>query len=155
TKPGVTPVRRVEENLLSLMAMPENSDDADNKKLVVLPAAKVPFFLPGALRARGTFLFGLKISLCATLCYIVYHALDYPEISTAVTTVFVAGLTSTGVMKQKLTHRVVGSTIGGLFLGLGSIVFLFPHMDSITALYGLVAGVSFIAAWCASGRRFQ
>ena len=155
TKPGVTPLRRVEETLYSLMAMPVNSGDADDKKLVILPAAKVPFFLPGALRARGTFLFGLKISLCATLCYIVYHALDYPEISTAVTTVFVAGLTSTGVMKQKLTHRVVGSTIGGLLLGLGSIVFLFPHMDSITALCGLVAVVAFIAAWCAAGRRFS
>jgi multidrug resistance protein MdtO len=151
---AVAPLRRVEETLLSLVAMPENSDDGDNKKLVVLPAAKVPFFLPGALRARGTFLFGLKMSLCATLCYIAYHALDYPEISTAVTTVFVAGLTSTGVMKQKLTHRVVGSIIGGLLLGLGSIVFLFPHMDSITALCGLVAAVSFIAAWCAAGRRF-
>jgi len=155
TKPGVTPLRRVEETLVSLIGMPENSDDGDNKKLVVLPAARIPFFLPGALRARGTFLFGLKISLCATLCYIAYHALDYPEISTAVTTVFVAGLTSTGVMKQKLTHRVVGSIIGGLFLGLGSIVFLFPHMDSITALCGLVAVVAFIAAWCAAGRRFS
>jgi len=155
TKPIVAPLHRVDETLRSLMAMSVNSGDSDEKKLVILPAARVPFFLPGALRARGTFLFGLKISLCATLCYIAYHALDYPEISTAVTTVFVAGLTSTGVMKQKLTHRVVGSTIGGLLLGLGSIVFLFPHMDSITALCGLVAAVSFIAAWCSAGRRFS
>jgi multidrug resistance protein MdtO len=58
-------------------------------------------------------------------------------------------------MKQKLAHRVVGSTFGGLLLGLGSIVFLFPHMDSITALCGLVAVVAFIAAWCAAGRRFS
>lgn len=153
--PAVAPLRRVQETVLSLMAMPENSGDPHDKKIVVQPAAKIPFFLPGALRARGTFLFGLKISFCATLCYIVYHALDYPGISTAVTTVLVAGLTSTGAMKQKLAHRVIGSAIGGLLFGLGSIVFLFPHMDSITALCGLVAVVSFIAAWSAAGRRFS
>ena len=150
----VSSLRRVEETLRALMAMPVNSGDADNKKLIVLPTAKVPFFLPGALRARATLLFGLKISLCATLCYIAYHALDYPGISTAVTTVLVSGLTSTGAMKQKLAHRVAGAIVGGLLLGLGSIVFLFPHMDSITALCGLVAGAAFIAAWCAAGRRF-
>jgi multidrug resistance protein MdtO len=44
--------------------------------------------------------------------------------------------------------------MGGLLLGLGSIVFLFPHMDSITALSGLLAAVTFIAAWSAAGRRF-
>src|SRR5262249_11636280 len=65
TKPIVAPLHRVEETLHSLMAMPVNSGDADEKKLVMLPAARVPFFLPGALQARGTFLFGLKISLCA------------------------------------------------------------------------------------------
>jgi multidrug resistance protein MdtO len=153
-KSTVSSLRRVEETLRALMAMPVNSGDADDKKLIVLPTAKVPFFLPGTLRARATLLFGLKISFCATLCYIAYHALDYPGISTAVTTVLVSGLTSTGAMKQKLAHRVVGAIVGGLLLGLGSIVFLFPHMDSITALCGLVALVAFIAAWCAAGRRF-
>jgi multidrug resistance protein MdtO len=154
-KSALASLRPVEETLSAMMAMPVNSGEPDDKRLIVLPTAKVPFFLPGALQARGTFLFGLKISFCATLCYIAYHALDYPAISTAVTTVLVAGLTSTGAMKQKLVHRVVGSTVGGLLLGLGSIVFLFPHMDSITALCGLVAVVAFIAAWCAAGRRFS
>jgi multidrug resistance protein MdtO len=90
----------------------------------------------------------------ATLCYILYHALDYPQISTAVTTVLVSGLTTTGAMKQKLAHRLAGAIIGGLIFGLGSIVFLFPQMDSITALCALVAPVTFIAAWSAAGRRF-
>jgi multidrug resistance protein MdtO len=49
---------------------------------------------------------------------------------------------------------LAGAIVGGLLLGLGSIVFLFPQMDSITALSGLVAAVTFIAAWSAAGRRF-
>ena len=150
----ILPLSRVQEILETMMAMPVDSGDPDDKKLIVLPAQKVPFFIPGALKASGTFTFGLKLSFCATLCYILYHALDYPEISTAVTTVLVSGLTTTGAMKQKLAHRLAGAIVGGLLLGLGSIVFLFPHMDSITALSGLVAAVTFIAAWSAAGRRF-
>ena len=96
----------------------------------------------------------MKISFCATLCYVAYHALDYPGISTAVTTVLVAGLTTTGAMKQKLAHRVAGSIVGGPILGLGAVVFLLPLMDSITPLCVLVAAVAFIAAWVAAGRRF-
>jgi multidrug resistance protein MdtO len=153
-QPEIAALRPVEGTLDAIMAMPVYSRDSGDEKLTVLPASKIPFFIPGALNAESTFAFGLKISFCATLCYILYHALDYPEISTAVTTVLVSGLTTTGAMKQKLAHRLAGAIVGGLILGLGSIVFLFPHMDSITALSGLVAAVTFIAAWSAAGRRF-
>jgi len=152
-KSGISALRHVEETLEAITAMPARSTDSGDDKLSVLPARKIPFLVPGALKAKSTFAFGLKISFCATLCYILYHALDYPEISTAVTTVLVSGLT-TGAMKQKLAHRLAGAIVGGLLLGLGSIVFLFPHMDSITALSGLVAAVAFVAAWTAAGRRF-
>jgi len=154
-KSEIAALRTVEEALEAILAMPGHSGPPEEEKLAVLPARKIPFFVPGALNAKSTFAFGLKISLCATLCYILYHALDYPEISTAVTTVLVCGLTTTGAMKQKLAHRLAGAIVGGLLLGLGSIVFLFPHMDSITALSGLVAAVTFIAAWGAAGRRFR
>jgi multidrug resistance protein MdtO len=153
-KSGIAALRHVEETLEAIIAMPVHSGDSRDENLIVLPANKIPFFVPGALTAKSTFTFGLKISFCATLCYILYHALDYPEISTSVTTVLVSGLTTTGAMKQKLAHRLAGAIVGGLLLGLGSIVFLFPHMDSITALSGLVAAVTFIAAWSAAGRRF-
>ena len=153
-KSGIEPLRPVEETLEAILAMPVRSADSEDEKLIVLPANRIPFFLPGALKAKSAFAFGLKISFCATLCYILYHALDYPGISTAVTTVLVSSLTTTGAMKQKLAHRLAGAVVGGLLFGLGSIVFLFPHMDSITALSGFVAAVTFIAAWTAAGRRF-
>jgi multidrug resistance protein MdtO len=153
-KSGIAVLRPVEETLEAILAMPVHSVDSGDEKLIVLPANRIPFFLPGALKAKSTLAFGLKISFCATLCYILYHALDYPGISTAVTTVLVSGLTTTGAMKQKLAHRLAGAIVGGLLFGLGSIVFLFPEMDSITVFSGLVAAVAFIAAWTAAGRRF-
>jgi multidrug resistance protein MdtO len=99
--------------------------------------------------------FALKISLCATICYIIYHAIDWPGISTSVTTVMITGLVTSGAMKQKLTFRLLGATVGGLVLGIGTEVFLFPYMDSITSLAIVVAAVAFLAAWIGAGPRFN
>lgn len=99
--------------------------------------------------------FGLKISLCSTLCYIFYSALDWPGISTAVITVLIVGLNTTGAISQKLVLRLVGSFIGGILLGIGSIAFLFPHMDSITSFLVLFCTVSFIASWIARAPHFS
>jgi multidrug resistance protein MdtO len=146
---------RVENVLHALLSMPTDNTAGRNKELVALPSKKVSFFIPGAMRSKETVAFGLKISFCATLCYIIYHAVDWPGISTSVITVIVTGLSSSAAIKQKLALRFVGSAIGGLILGLGATTFLFPHMDSITSLIVLVSFVAFISAWCASGPKFN
>jgi multidrug resistance protein MdtO len=150
--PYPTLLERVEGMLHAIRSLPTV---AESRQLVALPAKKVPLFSPGALTDRATVAFGLKLSLCATVCYVLYHALDYPGISTCVTTVFITGLSTTGAIKQKFVFRLVGAIIGGLIFGLGATVFLFPHMDSITSLVVLVAVIAFISGWCAQGRQFS
>ncbi len=150
--PHPTLLERVEGVLHAIRSMPTGAED---RQLVAIPAKKVPLFSPGALTDRATVAFGLKLSLCATVCYVLYHALDYPGISTCVTTVFITGLSTTGAIKQKFVFRLVGAIIGGLVFGLGATVFLFPHMDSITSLVILVAVIAFISGWCAQGRQFS
>jgi multidrug resistance protein MdtO len=150
--PNPTLLDRVEGVLHTIMAMPAGV--ARNETLVALPSHKVPILIPGALQKKETVAFALKISLCATLCYIIYHAVDWPGISTSVTTVLITGLSSSAAIKQKLIFRLLGSIIGGLILGLGATSFLFPHMDSITSLVVLIVFVSFGAAWWTSGRQF-
>jgi multidrug resistance protein MdtO len=156
-RPGTTfsLLDRVEGTIHALLTMPTDLDVAKNKELVALPSKKVPFLIPGAIRDKSTIAFGLKISLCATLCYIFYHAVDWPGISTCVITVMVTGLSSSGAIKQRLIFRLLGSVIGGLILGLGATTFLFPYMDSITSLVVLVAFVAFISAWSAGGPKFN
>ncbi|WP_353066877.1 FUSC family protein [Tunturibacter psychrotolerans] len=151
----VTLLDRVEAALHALLTMPTDASQMGNKELVAMPVRKAPFFIPGAAGRNDTIAFGLKISLCATLCYVIYNAVDWPGISTAVITVIVTGLSSSGAMKQRLFFRLVGSMVGGLFLGLGAISLLFPHMDSITSLVVLVGFVAFISAWTAGGPRFN
>jgi multidrug resistance protein MdtO len=99
--------------------------------------------------------FALKISLCATLCYIAYHALGWPGISTATVTVLLTAAGHSGAIKQKLMYRLLGSAIGGLLFGIGCTAFVFPLMDSIFSLTLLVGAIAFIAAWWAGGRRLS
>ena len=146
---------RIEGTLHSIVTMPVTIGALHNKDLVALPSNKIPFLIPGAMRQRESVAFGLKISLCATFCYIFYHAVDWSGISTSVTTVLVTGLSTSGAIKQRLIFRLLGAMIGGLILGLGATVFLFPHMDSITSLIVLEAGIAFIAAWISAGPKFN
>jgi multidrug resistance protein MdtO len=146
---------RVEVNIHSILVMPVDLGAAKNKELAVLPSRDVPFLIPGAIRDKDNIAFALKISLCATLCYIVYNAIDWPGISTSVTTVMVTGLSTTAAMKQRFTLRILGSLLGGLILGLGTIAFLFPYMDSITSLIVIVGAIAFAASWVSGGPRFN
>jgi multidrug resistance protein MdtO len=59
----------------------------------------------------------------------------------------VTGLSTIGVMKQRLTFRLLGAIIGGLSFGLGATAFLFPHMDSISSFVALVGFVAFFSSW--------
>ena len=145
---------RIETVLHSIRSMPQVDPSQDGKELIALPSKKVPLLIPGALRNQDNVAFALKLSLCATICYVFYHAVGWPGISTAVTTVFFTATGTTGASKQKLSFRVLGAAIGGLVFGIGSQALLFPQMDSITSLVALVGAVAFIAAWCAMGRYF-
>jgi multidrug resistance protein MdtO len=135
--------------------MPQGPLLAGGDDLIALPSKKVPIIVSGGLRSQDNLVFALKLSLCATACYVFNHAVAWPGISTSVATVFLTALSTTGAIKQKLLFRLIlAQLIGGLALGIGASVFVFPQMDSITSLVVLVAVVAFIAAWCASGRYF-
>jgi multidrug resistance protein MdtO len=156
-KPGPpsTLLDRVETMLHTIRDMPQHDRSTSGKDLIALPAKKVPLLIPGGLRNQDNLAFSFKLSLSATICYIFYHAVDWPGISTSVTTVFFTALGSTGASKQKLSFRILGAAIGGLVFGIGATALLFPQMDSITSLVVLVGAIAFIAAWCGTGRRFN
>jgi len=146
---------RVEGTLHSILAMPLGATAEEIRQLAAVPSSEVPLLTPGAIREKENIAFGLKISLCATICYILYHAIDWPGTSTSVITVMVAGLTTTAALKQRLAFRLLGASIGGLFLGLGATAFLFPLMDSITSFVIVVGSVAFLASWISGGARFN
>jgi multidrug resistance protein MdtO len=91
--------------------------------------------------------FALKGCLAASLCYIVYNAIAWPGINTAVTTCLLTALSTVGSSRQKQILRFAGALVGGFLLGMGSQVFILPYLDSITSFTVLFVLVTVLASW--------
>ena len=109
-----------------------------------------PFFRADALTNPRHYRFALKTTLAASLAYIIYTAMDWQDIHTAMVTCYVAALASTGETLHKLTLRIVGCLIGAA-MGIASILLLMPMMTSIGELMLLVFAGTAIAGWVSSG----
>jgi len=91
--------------------------------------------------------FALKGCMAAGLCYVIYNAIAWPGISTAVTTCLLTALSTTGSSRQKQVLRITGAIAGGFLLGMGSQVFILPYIDSIAGFVVLFAAVTVLSAW--------
>jgi uncharacterized membrane protein YccC len=107
-------------------------------------------FKPDAFTNPVHVRFALKVTFAAMFCYIFYSAVDWAGIHTAFITVIFIALESTEATLYKGMLRFVGCVIGGAFT-LFSIIFLVPHMETIASLLVLVAAVTAIAGWVATG----
>jgi len=108
------------------------------------------FFVPDAFTNSAHVHFALKVTFAAMFCYILYSAIDWDGIHTAFITCCFIALESTEATMRKANLRITGCIIGGA-IALFSTVFLLPHMETIASLIVLVAAVSAIAGWVATG----
>jgi len=93
--------------------------------------------------------FAIKGALAATICYVVYSAVDWPGISTAVLTCFLTALSTIGAARQKQLNRIAGAFFGGA-LGIASLVFILPNIDSIAWISLVIAAGTIFSAWFAT-----
>ena len=118
------------------------------------PPAHLPkpksFFVSDAFTNAAHVHFALKVTLAAMFCYIVYMAVDWSGIHTALITCTFIALETTGATLHKGILRIGGCIIGGA-LALFTIVFLMPHMVTIASLVVVVACASAVAGWVATG----
>jgi multidrug resistance protein MdtO len=113
-------------------------------------------FVADALSNPEHLKFGLKGCLAASLCYIIYNSIDWPGISTAITTCLLTALSTVGASRQKQVLRFAGAIGGGVVVGMGAQVFILPYVDSIAGFTLLFVVVTGIAAWFAtSGPRLS
>lgn len=116
----------------------------------VVPAAATPFVAPDALSNPTYIRFALKTTAAAVICFVVYTAIDWQGIHTAMITCYVAALGTTGETVHKLALRITGCLIGAA-IGVASIFWVIPHIDGIGALMALVFTGCLLGAWVATG----
>jgi multidrug resistance protein MdtO len=145
TLPELRELQLAIESLHSGMAAAINAGDAP------APAkTKKPLFIADAFSNPAHARFALKVTLAAMSCYILYSGLDWSGIHTAFITCCIIALENTGATMRKGWLRLTGCLTGGL-LGFLAIMYLIPHMESITSLVLLIAAVSAVAGWIAAG----
>jgi multidrug resistance protein MdtO len=157
--PQAMPLLPQMEKIVSLIAEVFMGSESLSEIALPPPNAGDPpqrFFLCDALSNPEYIKFALKGCLAASLCYIIYTALDWPGISTAVLTCGLTALTAIGSSHQKQFLRFAGAIVGGLVIGMGSQMFILPSLDSITGFTVLFIVVTCISAWFAtSGPRLS
>jgi multidrug resistance protein MdtO len=109
------------------------------------PSVKAAF-VPDAFTNPSHVRFALKTTAAVMASYIIYTGLDWPGISTCITTCFFVALGSLGETMHKLTLRLSGAVIGGIVGGL-CIVYVLPEMTDIGQLSLLIIAVTFACAW--------
>ena len=130
--------------VLNRLFLPDDSPEAKAR-----PKPK-SFFKPDAFTNPAHVQFALKATFSAMFCYLFYTGIDWTGIHTAFITCIFIALESTEATLYKGMLRLVGCVIGGAF-ALLSIIFLVPHMETIASLIVLVAAVTAIAGWIATG----
>ena len=107
-------------------------------------------FLPDAFHNPEYIRFASAGCLAASVCYVLYNALDWPGISTCVITCIVTALTTIGNSLQAQFLRLAGFIAGGLVLGLSAQILILPGIDSIFGFALFFAAGTAIAAWFAT-----
>ncbi len=113
------------------------------------PAA-APFFLPDAFTNPDYTRYALKTTAAAVIAYLIYTAIDWQDIHTAMITCYVVALGTTAETIHKLTLRIIGCLTGAA-MGIASVHVVIPMLSDVGGLMILVFIGTLIAAWVASG----
>jgi multidrug resistance protein MdtO len=124
------------------------SRSMDESFLIPDKIPRTKLLAPDAFTNPGHLRFALQGCTAASASYIIYNAIAWPGISTAVQTCLLTALSMIGVSRQKQVLRFAGAIVGGFVIGLGAQVFILPYIDSITGFTILFALVTAFSAWC-------
>ena len=94
--------------------------------------------------------FALKGALAATICYIIYQALNWPGISTCVVTTLICAQSSFGAGLKKSLLRLVGASLGGLAT-VATVIILLPNLQGAASFIVITSVLFFAASWLTVG----
>jgi len=108
-------------------------------------------FVPDALQNPEYVRFAFAGCLAASICYVLYNALDWPGIgTTSVLTCIVSALSTVGTSLQAQLLRLAGFVAGGLVLGFSAQILILPGIDTVFGFALFFAAATALAAWFAT-----
>lgn len=94
--------------------------------------------------------YALKGTLAGMICYLIYHALNWPGISTSVAVCILVAQSSVGAGYTRALLIFGGALLGGL-AALLMIVILMPNLFGLASFLAVTLVVVFAAAWISTG----
>jgi multidrug resistance protein MdtO len=145
------PMLQEMERIAALMTeVLERYEIADGSQNVPGRAWWRTLFVPDAFQSPEYQRFALAGCLAASICYVLYNALDWPGINTSVLTCIVTALSTIGSSLQAQFLRIAGFIAGGLLLGISAQILILPAIDGIFGFALFFAAATAIAAWFAT-----
>ncbi|MFZ0827796.1 MAG: FUSC family protein [Verrucomicrobiia bacterium] len=115
------------------------------------PVAKRTIFTPACRLSNVEVVrFALKGALAATICYVVYQALNWPGISTCVVTCLITAQSSFGAGLQKALLRLAGAILGAVAT-VAAVVILWPNLPGAASFIVVTSALFFAASWLTVG----
>ncbi len=106
--------------------------------------------VPDAFQNPEYLRFAFAGCMAASICYILYNALDWPGIFPSVLTCIVTALSTIGSSLQAQFLRLAGFVAGGVVLGISAQILILPAIDSVFGFALFFAVGTAIAAWFAT-----
>jgi multidrug resistance protein MdtO len=148
--PGASPMMLEMERVLHLVAK-ANSTERLPDELKAFPIEPGGGAVVGdAFSNPAYFQFAIKGALAGFICYLLFTLTAYQGIYTSVVTCVVCSLSTIGASVQKGVLRFAGSAVGG-GLGVLTLMYIFPHLDSIGGFWLPFAAVTALAAYVTFG----
>ncbi|NWB95537.1 FUSC family protein [Pseudomonas gingeri] len=129
---------------VNTLLLPAPSPDATSR------APKPPLLVADAFENPVYLQFAFKTLLAALLCYLLYTAVDWPGIHTAMLTCLITAMPSLEKTLHKGLLRILGCLVGSA-LALVCMVWVVPQIDSIVGLLLMSLPVLGLAAWVSAG----
>ena len=148
--PGGLPALAEMERVLDLVANARAGSHLPEEVTTLPRAAKKGLIASDAFRNPEYVHHAVKGGLAGFICYLIFTLSAYQEIYTSVVTCIVCSLSTVGASVQKGVLRFCGSAVGGA-LGVITLMYVFPQMDSIVGFWVPFGAVTALAAYVTQG----
>lgn len=146
----VSPMLSEIERVLNLISKTKGPEELPDELKAFPKALEGGAVVADAFKNPEYVHFAVKGALAGFICYLIFTLSAYQGIYTSVVTCVVCSLSTIGASAQKGVLRFAGSAVGG-GLGVLTLMYVFPHMDSIGGFWIPFGAVTYLAAYVTFG----